>query len=323
VYLFGIRWLGLNAENGRKLLLSLSFIVTVVALRYALKALTDLLVRGEATRIERVRFWTRQAVSLGSAVLIVLGLASIWFDDPARLAPAFGLLTAGLAFALQRVITAVAGYFVILRGNTFTAGDRITMGGVRGDVIALGFIQTTIMEMGQVVNADPAMWVKSRQFTGRIVTISNAKVFDEPVYNYTRDFPYIWDEIRAFIRYDADRGRAEEILLAAARAHALDPAKVSAEAHRHLEQKYHLARLDFEPRVYYRITDNYLELTIRFVYATHGIRNVKDAMSRDILAGFDTAGLRMASQVREIVGSDLFKEPPRSATTRPGVDADG
>jgi small-conductance mechanosensitive channel len=309
VNLFGIRWLGLNAENGRKLLLTVSFIATVVALRYALKGLTNVLVRGEAARIERVRFWTRQAVSLGSAVLIVLGLASIWFDDPARLAPAFGLLTAGLAFALQRVIAAVAGYFVILRGNTFTVGDRITMGGVRGDVIALGFIQTTIMEMGQVANADPTMWVKSRQFTGRIVTVSNAKVFDEPVYNYTRDFPYIWDEIRAFVRYDADRGQAEEILLAAARAHALDPAKVSAEAHRLLEQKYHLARLDFEPRVYYRITDNYLELTIRFVYATHGIRNVKDAMSRDILAGFDSVGLRMASQVREIVGSDLFKEP--------------
>ena len=45
-----------------------------------------------------------------------------------------GLVTAGLAFALQRVITALAGYFVILRGNTFNVGDRITMGGVRGDV---------------------------------------------------------------------------------------------------------------------------------------------------------------------------------------------
>ena len=309
VHLFGIRWLGLNAENGRRLLLTLAFVATVVALRYALQGLTTLLVRGgEGARRERVRFWTRQAVSLGSAVLIVLGLLSIWFDDPARLAPAFGLLTAGLAFALQRVITSVAGYFVILRGHTFTVGDRITMGGVRGDVIALGFIQTTIMEMGQVANADPTMWVKSRQFTGRIVTVSNARVFDEPVYNYTRDFPYVWDEIRVPLRYDADRARAEQILLAAARAHALDPARVSAEAHAHLEQKYHLARLDFEPRVYYRITDNYLELTVRFIYETHGIRNAKDAMSRDILAGFDAAGLRVAPQVRELVGPDPFPE---------------
>ena len=123
-------------------------------------------------------------------VLLLLGLASIWFDDPTRLTTALGLVTAGLAFALQRVVTALAGYVLILRGKTFNVGDRIVMGGVRGDVIALGFIQTTIMEMGQpppVQNADPAMWVQGRQYTGRIVTVSNAKMFDEPVFNYTRE----------------------------------------------------------------------------------------------------------------------------------------
>lgn len=57
-------------------------------------------------------------------MLFLLGLLSIWFDDPARLATGIGLVTAGLAFALQRVITAAAGYFVILRGDTFNIGDR-------------------------------------------------------------------------------------------------------------------------------------------------------------------------------------------------------
>lgn len=61
-----------------------------------------------------------------------------------------GLITAGLAIALQRVITAVAAYFVILRGNVFNVGDRIAMAGVRGDVIALGYTRTTIMEMGSL-----------------------------------------------------------------------------------------------------------------------------------------------------------------------------
>jgi small-conductance mechanosensitive channel len=59
-----------------------------------------------------------------------------------------GLVTAGLAFALQKVVTSIAGYFVILRSRVFTVGDRILLSGVRGDVIALGFVQTAIMEMG-------------------------------------------------------------------------------------------------------------------------------------------------------------------------------
>ena len=102
------------------------------------------------------------------------------------------------------------------------------MGGVRGDVVALGFFQTTIMEMGQppaVQSADPAVWVQSRQFTGRIVTVANSKIFDEPVYNYTREFPFIWEEMRLPIAYRDDRARAEQILLEAARKHAVEPAR--------------------------------------------------------------------------------------------------
>ncbi len=59
------------------------------------------------------------------------------------------------------------------------------MGGIRGDVIEIGFIQTAIMEMGQpppVQSDDPAMWGRARQYTGRIVTITNDKIFETPVY---------------------------------------------------------------------------------------------------------------------------------------------
>ena len=68
------------------------------------------------------------------------GLLEIWFDNPNRLATAMGLVTAGMALALQKLTTALAGYFVILCDRIFSVGDRITMGGVRGDVIALSFI---------------------------------------------------------------------------------------------------------------------------------------------------------------------------------------
>ena len=131
-------------------------------------------------------------------------MLSVWFDDPARLTTAIGLITAGLAFALQKVITSIAGYLVVLRGRTFSVGDRITMGGVRGDVIALGFIRATIMGRGSRLTCSrrtPAMWETSRQFTGRIITVTNDKIFEEPIYNYTRDFPFIWEEIRIPIGY--------------------------------------------------------------------------------------------------------------------------
>ena len=301
----GIRWVGVNPQNGNKLLLSLAFIVIIVLLSRTARWLVGKFFRSTAPEATQTRFWTRQGISLISAVILILGLLSIWFSDPARLATALGLVSAGLAFALQQPVTAIAGYFVILRGATFNVGDRISMGGVRGDVLRLGFIQTTIMEMGQppsVQGADPAMWVKSRQFTGRIVTVSNSKVFSEPVFNYTREFPFIWEEMAIPINFTADRARMEEILIEAAHRFTDDPTQMASEAKEDLERRFGVDPVDLPPKVFYRITDNWLELNLRFIVTTHRIRGTKDAMSRFILTEMQAAGLEIASATYDIVG---------------------
>jgi len=319
----GVRMVGMTPENGGKLLVTLGFVAAILLLGRALRAVSAAVLGGRGS--DHTRFWTRQGINLFVACLLLFGLLSIWFDDPTRLATALGLVSAGLAFALQKVVTAVAGYFVILRGKTFNVGDRIVMGGVRGDVVALGFTQTTIMEMGQppaVSGADPAVWVQSRQFTGRVVTVSNAKVFDEPVYNYTREFPYIWEEMTIPIPYTADRGRGEQILLAVARRHAVAQAELDTTAVAELKRRYFLDRLTTEPKVYYRLTDNWLELSVRFVVRDHGVRDVKDAMSRDLLAALDEAGIGIASATFEIVGIPPLRiQQPTGQWTPPKSEA--
>src|SRR4051794_37951579 len=303
VNFYGNRLIGLTSENVRKLLLTIALIVFVVLLRWILRALARVLVRGN-TQLWRARFWTHQAISVLCALVLALGVGSIWFNDPGRLATVAGLVTAGIAFALQKVITSLAGYFVILRGNTFSVGDRIVMGDVRGDVVALGFMQTTIMEMGQpppVQSADPAMWVESRQFTGRIVTISNSEIFEKPVYNYSREFPYIWDEIKIPITYEADRARAESILLSSVNRHALNREKLGDGPVEQLHKKYRVSPIDLDPTVYYRLTDNWLELTVRFLAPDHGIRRVKDLISRDVITALNEAKIGIASGTYAIV----------------------
>lgn len=300
---FGIRLVGVNGENGRKLLMSLALIAALLILRWLLAALNRWLIEHHPEA--RTTFWVRQIVNIGLVIVLCFGIASIWLDNPAHLTTAMGILTAGLAFALQKPISAIAGYLVILRGRTFHVGDRILMGDVRGEVIAVGFIQTTIMEMGEPPGeqADaPAMWVKGRQFSGRVVTVSNSMVFDKPVYNYTRDFPYLWAEMMIPITYTADRARAEAIILESARRHSRRTSEFSAEAMRHMQETYFVKADDFEPRVFYRLTDNWLELGLRFVVPDRGIREVKDAMSREIIAAFDAAGIGIASSTYDIVG---------------------
>lgn len=177
------------------------------------------------------------------------------------------------------------------------------------------------MEMGEPAPPDERdVWVGARQFTGRIVTVTNDKIFDEPLFNYTREFPYLFEEITLPIKYDVDRNRVEEILVRCAEPATRDVKAMSEEARQHLQREYGLSPEDLTPRVYYRLTDNWLELTLRFVVREHGIRQVKDEMSRAILRELDEAGIGIASATFEIVGLPPLKvDSTSSATARPFV----
>ena len=298
----------LEGSIGRKLLVTALLFVIVVGLRALIAAAlrrhtpTDTSDRPQ----ERRRFWVRQGAQLAAFVLLVGGSAFIWFDDASRFATIAGLVTAGLAVALQRVVTSLAAYFIILRGRVFTVGDRITIGGVRGDVVALGLMQTSVLEMGEPPGAhsgDPQVWVNARQFTGRIVKVTNDKIFDTPVYNYTREFPYLWEEMHFPIGYAADRARAESILLDVARRHTQELVARATPAFDRLRERYFVAEVaQLDPHVYLRMTDNWLELSLRFLAPVHGVRGLKDAMTRDILAAFEDAKIQIASATFEIVG---------------------
>jgi small-conductance mechanosensitive channel len=105
------------------------------------------------------------------------------------------------------------------------------------------------------------------------------------------------------IPYTADRAGAERILLEVAAHHTLPLCELSQESFQELQRRYGVLKaVDMKPKVYYHLTDNWLELTVRFIAEDVGSRALKDAMSRDILQALDAAGIRVASATFEIVG---------------------
>ena len=247
----------------------------------------------------RALFWTDQIIKLLALAGFLVGFLFLWSGHLAGLGGAIGIIGAGVAVALQRVITSFAGYLIILRGKIFTVGDRVTFGGVRGDVIALGFMQTTVLEMGQSPpeqSEEPATWVRGRQYTGRVVRVTNDKIFDFPVYNFTREFPFVWAEIMLPVSHDGDCQRAEAVMLAAARKHTGDITREAKPALEKLRKVYFVdGEIEIEPRVYMTINDNYVELSLRFLSREPGVRPLKDALYRDILDGFRNAHIPIAS----------------------------
>ncbi len=286
-----------------RLAITVALIAGVLIVGALLRALSNAAL-GTSQR-GRAKFWTSQTLHLLTLAGVIVAVVVEWSDQGRGLATFGGWLAAGLAIALQRVVTAFAGYLIILRGKIFTVGDRITIGGVRGDVVALGFMQTTVMEMGEAPGErgdDPSMWIHGRQYSGRLVRVTNDKIFDKPIYNYTREFPFIWDEIMLPIRYADDYHTVERIMLDVARRHTEQIVREAEPACARLQETYFLRDgVNLEPAVYLQLTDNWIALSVRFLARDHDVRSLKNAMSREMLTELERAKIGIASETQAIV----------------------
>ena len=115
-------------------------------------------------------------------------------------------------------------------------------------------------------------------------------------------------------RYGDDGAAVETILLDAARHHAITADRIEPRHLDDLERRYQLRVSEIEPRVYWRLTDNWLELSVRLLSPDHGTREIKDAMNREILLKLDAAGIAIALATYEITGLPtilMSQEPAR------------
>ena len=216
--------------------------------------------------------------------LVVISL--IFSDRLGKMAVAFGVAGAGIAFALQEVIASLAGWVAISFGNFYNTGDHVQLGGIKGDVIDIGMLRTTMMEIGQWVNAD--------LYNGRIVKIANRFVFKEPVFNYSGDFPFLWDEITVPVKYGSDYRLSREIfqrILVEVTGGYSTQAKASWTA---LIQQYRVDQTEIDPRVLLVTNDNWMEFTLRYVVDYKKRRVTKDQLFTRILEEVDQTNGRVA-----------------------------
>jgi small-conductance mechanosensitive channel len=238
------------------------------------------------------RYYGRKAVRWVTAIIALIVVAVMWRAFAGRAGVVLGFATAGVAFAMQEVIGALAGGMNIIFGRIFGVGDRIQMGGVRGDVIDITPLRTKIMEMGSAGDEDS--WVKGRQYTGRIVAVSNKATFTEPVYNYSAGFEYLWEELTLPIPHDADWATAERILQE--EAEHISGSIGARQAIAAMTRRYPVPRTEVAPRVFLRSTDNWMELSARFVVPVRTARSTKDDLTRRVMERLQEAEIPIASE---------------------------
>ena len=284
-------------EVFRQLLLSVLVLILTYLANRAVNRVLRRRIRDEA---HRQTLWM---LIRNTIILVGVGIVlSIWFGFSSSFTVAMGILGAGIAFASQEVIGSLAGYLNIVTGSLYHIGDRIRLGEVSGDVLDISLMRTTIMEIGE--------WVAADQYTGRVVDVANRMVFSEPVFNYTETWPYIWDEIMIPITYESDWQRASEIMMAHGEEYSTSiqsPAEVSFTEARNRYPA--LRETAVAPSLYTVMTDNWIELSIRYVVDPRKRRRVKAALHRDLLEHFaEETAITVASATFEIVGFPPLKQ---------------
>ena len=214
------------------------------------------------------RYRTRKFINYVGYFLLILLIMVAYSSQLSGLTVFLGVAGAGMAFALQEVIASIAGFIVVNFSNFYQVGDRVMLGGIKGDVVDIGMLRTSIMQIGDWVNGD--------LYNGKIVRVANSFIFKEPVFNYSGDFPFLWDEVTIPIRTEGDYEYARSIFLEILNEIQGDFAK-AAEIHwAKMTEKMMIENAQVAPMVTMVIDENWITFTLRFVVDFKKRRSTKD-----------------------------------------------
>ena len=266
--------LGLSPELQLKLL---STVLTVFGLWLLHRLALAFVYRRVRSPWSRYRW--RKGITYVAYGLGVILVGRTWFVGIREVATFLGLIGAGLAVALKDPVTNLAGWVFILWRRPFEVGDRIEIGGNKGDVIDIHLQQFTLNEIGN--------WVDADQSSGRIIHVPNGRVFTEPLANYDRGFRYIWNEVPVLVTFESDWRKAKEILTRIAVKHA---EHLTAQAEQDLltaSRQYLINYTKLTPIVYTKVIDSGVQLTLRYLIEPRKRRGTEHAIWEDVLTEFD------------------------------------
>ncbi len=230
----------------------------------------------ERIKDDKTRYSMRRALSILYILVFIALTAYIWIVHTQTLIVSFGIIAAGVAITLQDFFKNLFGGVVLLVSGIYRVGDRIEVKEKRGDVIDVGILYTTLMETGGSGRAN--------QTTGRLTTIPNGRVFSESIDNYTKDNNYIWDEIFLPISYDSDWKEAINVLMEIVTEETESISERAVSEMSKLESKYYLSDKRAKPNIFLKLTDNWIELHIRYLADVRKSGVLKKSLNNKILS---------------------------------------
>src|SRR5437588_954479 len=261
--------------RGTALIVILLAIARVVSV-YALGRIED----------SSTRFTLQRVMHLVVALVIVVIAVSIIFVNWYGALAALGIGSVIIGLAVQTPMKSFIAWIYILVRQPFRVGDRIKIGDATGDVIDVGYLDTTLWEFG-------GQYITGDHPSGRLIKFPNEKVLDELIYNYSWPlFPYIWNEVKFQVGYNADLEFIAKTMQKITEEELGQEMLKRVETFRDLLARTPVDELDVHehPRVIFRVADNtWLEAIVRYLVAPREAGRVKSRLIKKLLAALNAA----------------------------------
>ena len=247
--------------------LALVIVLAQVWRRAVFRYVHDARRRYQFLLLRRIILWCCIGITVAFALATEIG----------SIATFAGLITAGIAVALQNVILAIAGYFFLIGKYGVRVGDRVQISDVTGDVIDIGLIRLHLIEVGGTET--------DRQPTGRVVVFSNAIVF-QPSASFYKQIPgtsFVWHEVSLMLAPESDYAQAEKRMVGAVEKVYGDYRERIAEQHREMERTLSIAVALPKPHSRLRLTQTGLEVVIRYPVELASAAEIDDRITRELL----------------------------------------
>jgi small-conductance mechanosensitive channel len=253
------------------LLIALVFVLGDIWRRASFRYVHDARRRYQALLLRRIVIWT--AVVIIVIITFATQLGSVFTFA--------GLITAGIAVAMQNVITSIVGYFFLIGRYGLRVGDRVSIAGVTGEVVDIGLVRIHLMELGGPGDSQPS---------GRVVAFSNSIVF-QPTAGIFKQIPgtnFVWHELKLTLASETDYHSAKDRIVKAVDS-ALGHYRENIDSQRRTVEK-NLSTVsagELQPKVRLHYTASGIEATVRYPVEIGKATEIDDHLMRDLLAAVE------------------------------------
>ena len=272
---------GLKLQNANGLIRIIITVVLIFIFYQVKKGIRSLIDKSKFDSKHILKY--KKTMSLCINILSAIVIIPIWMGKNENILTFLGIFSAGLAFAFRDVVASFMGWLVINSEKPFQIGDRIKLGEIIGDVLAVDWFYTTIIEVIEDENKTYG------QSTGRITHIPNIKVLTDELINETNSFPFTWNELEINLTLKSNWKKAKDILMAIANDKAGDIEQEAKDALSIASKTLPIYYENLSHTIYTSIEPGSICLKLRLICKARNYRNLKHMLIEDILEEFKEA----------------------------------